>query len=253
MGCRIFAALTLWILGHPDQALHWSHEALTLARTLSHPFSLTYALTRAARLHGFRGEWQASQERAEALIALARAQGFAQALATGHIQWGCTLAAQGQGQEGITYIRWGLDASRATGAELMRPFFLTLLAEACGSEGQPEEGLRVLAEAVSAVPAIGERWYEPERYRLKGELLLALAAEHDTEAQSCFRQALAIARRQQAKSWELRAAMSLSRLWRQQGKRGEARELLAPIYGWFTEGFDTADLQEAKVLLEALA
>jgi predicted ATPase len=101
VGCRIFAALTLWVLGYPDQALHWGHEALTLARALSHPFSLTYALTRAARLHGFRGEWQTAQERAEALITLAREQGFAQALATGHIQWGCTLAAQGQGEEGV--------------------------------------------------------------------------------------------------------------------------------------------------------
>jgi predicted ATPase len=253
MGCRIFAALTLWVLGYPDQALHWSQEALTLARALSHPFSMTYALTRAARLHGFRGEWQTAQERAEALIALAREQGFAQALATGHVQWGCTLAAQGQGQEGITQIRQGLDATRATGAELMRPFFQTLLAEAYGRERQPEEGLRVLAEAIAAASNFGERWHEGERYRLQGNLLEALSADHRAEAETCFHQALDVARRQQAKSWELRAATSLARLWQRQGKHAAAYQLLAPIYGWFTEGFDTADLQEAQALLGELS
>ena len=110
----------------------------------------------------------------------------------------------------------------------------------------------MLAEAVAAAHNVGERWYEAERHRLKGDLLLALSADHQAEAEACFQQALAVARHQQAKSWELRAAMSLSRLWQRQGKRAAARELLAPIYGWFTEGFDTADLQEAKALLEEL-
>jgi predicted ATPase len=157
MGCRIFAALTLWILGSPDQALQWSHEALALARELSHPFSLSYALTRAARLHEFRGEWQTARERDEELIALAREQGFAQALAIGLVQRGSVLAAQGHAQEGITQIRQGLAAHRATGAELTRPFYLVLLAEAHRTGGQPEEGLRVLAEAVAAAHNFGER------------------------------------------------------------------------------------------------
>jgi predicted ATPase len=253
MGCRIFAALTLWVLGYPDQALHWSHEALTLARALSHPFSLSYALTRAARLHEFRGEWQTAQERAEALIALAREQGFAQALAIGLVQRGSVLAAQGHVQEGITQIRQGLVAHRATGAELTRPFYLALLAEAYRTGGSPEEGLRVLAEAIAAASNFGERWYEAERYRLQGNLLEALSADHGAEAETCFHQALDVARRQQAKSWELRAATSLARLWQCQGKHAAAYQLLAPIYGWFSEGFDTTDLQEAKALLEALA
>jgi predicted ATPase len=127
------------------------------------------------------------------------------------------------------------------------------LADACGKDGQAGEGLSLLAEALAIVRRTGERWWEAELYRLQGELLLALSWENHVEAEACFQQALAVARQQQAKSWELRAAMSLSRLWQQQGKRAAARDLLAPIYGWFTEGFNTADLQEAKALLEALA
>jgi predicted ATPase len=142
---------------------------------------------------------------------------------------------------------------QATGGEVRRPLFLALLAEAYGGIGQIEEGLHVLAEALTAVEHTGGRFYEAELQRLKGELLRARAAEPDTEAETCFRQALDVARRQQAKSLELRAAMSLARLWQQQGRRQQAYDLLAPIYGWFTEGFDTADLQEAKALLETLA
>ncbi len=132
------------------------------------------------------------------------------------------------------------------------PWWLALLAEACGKAGQLDEGLRALEKALAAVQHNEEHQYEAEVYRLKGELLLQEAPAHQEEAEEHFQQALAVARRRQAKSWELRAAMSLSRLWQQQGKRTEARELLAPIYGWFTEGFDTADLQEARALLEAL-
>ena len=127
-----------------------------------------------------------------------------------------------------------------------------MLAEAYGGIGQAEEGLRLLAEALAWVDTTGERYCEAEVYRIKGELLLQQAVSDVPQAEACFQQALAVARRQQAKSWELRAAMSLSRLWQRQGKRAAARELLAPIYGWFTEGFDTADLQEAKTLLEEL-
>ena len=153
----------------------------------------------------------------------------------------------------MAQMHQGLAALRATGAEMLRPYYLALLAEAYAQVGQPEAGLTVLAEALAVVDNTGERRWEAELYRLKGELLLARSAEQHAEAEACFHQALDIARRQQAKSLELRAAMSLSRLWQQQGKRAEARELLAPIYGWFTEGFDTADLREAKALLDALS
>jgi predicted ATPase len=150
-------------------------------------------------------------------------------------------------------MRQGLTAYEATGAELERPYSLALLAEAYGHVGQTAEGLHLLAEALGLVDTRGDRWCEAELYRLKGDLLLTLSPPHQTEAEACLHQALAAARRQQAKSWELRAAMSLSRLWQQQGKCQEAHDLLAPLYGWFTEGFDTADLREAKALLEELS
>jgi predicted ATPase len=214
---RVYAALVLWLLGYPDQALQRSQEALSLVQKLTHPFSMAFALTFATWLDGLRREWPAAQEQAETLMALAREQGFAQWLAVGLMQWGWTLALQGRSEAGITQIRQGLAAYRATGAEFGRPFYLARLAEAYGTGGQPAEGLRVLAAAVAAAYNVGERWFEAERHRLKGELLLALSVDHQAEAEACFEQALTTARHQQARSWELRAAMSLSRLWQQQG------------------------------------
>ena len=147
----------------------------------------------------------------------------------------------------------GLATLRTAEADITLPYFLVLLAEEYGREGRPEEGLTVLDEVRRLVSTMEERWCEAESSRLWGELVLTLSGKRQTAAETCFQQALTIARRQQAKSWELRAAMSLARLWQQQGKRAEARALLAPIYGWFTEGWGTADLQEAKALLETLA
>jgi predicted ATPase len=241
------------VLGYPDQALQSIHEALTLAQELTHPFSLVYALNMAVLVHHFRREVQAVQERAEALIGLSTEQGFPMWLAYGTIMRGWALTAQGEGAEGIAQMRQGLVAHRATGAEIQRPYFLSLLAEAHGEVGQPEEGLTALVEALAIVDNTGERYWEAELHRRKGEFLLMKQGQKVGEAEECFRQALETARRQQAKSLELRVAMSLSRLWQQQGKQEEAHQLLAEIYGWFTEGFDTADLQEAKVLLEELA
>jgi predicted ATPase len=241
------------MLGYPDQALQRSRETIILPQELSHPFSLAYALDFAARIHQLRREAQLTQEQAQALIVLSREQGFTQRLATGTIMWGWALTAQGQGEEGIAQMRQGLAAFRATGAELAQPYYLALLGEAYGELGQASEGLKVLAKALATVQKTGEQFCEAELHRLKGKLLLACSAEHHAAAEACFQQALDVARRQQAKSWELRAAISLCRLWQQQGTRAEARELLAPIYGWFTEGFDTADLQEAKALLDVLA
>ena len=166
---------------------------------------------------------------------------------------GWAQVAQGQDREGLAQLRQGLAALRATGAALRLPYYLALLAEASAQVGQTTEGLEVLAEALATLAKSGVRWWEAELHRLRGELLLQHAVAQPEEAEACFQQALAVVRRQQAKSLELRAAMNLSRLWERQGKRAAAYELLAPIYGWFTEGFDTADLQEAKVLLEELA
>ena len=253
VACVCYAALTLWFLGYPDQAIQRSQEAFMLAQEQSHSFSLSVALCGVAWLHQFRREGRAAQDRAEAAITLSTEQGFSLWVAMGIIFRGWALANQGQREDGILQIRQGIAAWRATGAELLRPYWLALLAEAYGKVEQPEEGLHILAEALAVMDKNEERWWEVELYRLKGELLLARSAEQHTEVEACFCQALDIARRQQAKSLELRAATSLSRLWQQQGKRAEAYDLLAPIYGWFTEGFDTADLQEARALLEELS
>jgi predicted ATPase len=252
MLCHSFASLTLWHLGYPEQGLTRSQEAVILAQQNAHLFSLGYALSAAAMLHQRRREVRCTQERAEALISLATEQGFPLWKAVGAILRGWTLVYQARAQEGIEQITHGLRAFRATGAELARPYFLALLAEAHGTIGQPEEGLTTLAEALTLAETTGERWYAPELYRLKGELLLQQSSDNQAEAETCFQQAIAIAQSQQAKSWELRSVTSLARLWYQQGKRQEAYDLLAPVYNWFTEGFDTADLQEAKALLEAL-
>jgi predicted ATPase len=251
--CHSRAAWTLWSLGYPDQGLVRSQAAVTLAQQITHPFSLGYALTIAAVFHQFRREVSAVQEHAEAAIRLTREQGFSYWMAFGAILGGWALAQQGQAQEGIEQINQSLIALRATGAELFRSYFLALLAEAHGTLGEPEAGLTVLTEALTLVDTTGERWYAPELHRLKGELLLQQNSDNQADAETCFQQAIAIAQNQQAKSFELRTATSLARLWQQQGKHQEAHDLLAPVYNWFTEGFDTLDLMDAKALLEALA
>jgi class 3 adenylate cyclase/predicted ATPase len=251
--CHIYTAWTLWILGYPAQGLTWSHEAVTWAQQSAHPFSLGFALALAAVFHTFRREEHDTQERAEAAINLAKEQGFPFWVALGSLLRGWGLVHQGQAQEGIEQISQGLTAWRATGAELARPYWLVLLAESYGSTGEPHTGLTVLAEALTQINTTGERWCEPELYRLKGELLLQQSLDNQAEAETCFQQAISIAQSQQAKSLELRATTSLARLWQQQGKRDEARQVLGGVYGWFTEGFDTADLKDAKALLDELA
>ena len=267
--CRIIAAQSFWLLGYPDQAVASSRVALDLAQQLDHPFSLTVALTFAAMLHHYRREAPFTQARAEAAMALATEQDFPQQLERARPLRGWALAARGQGEEGITQIRQALAADRSTGATRDRPYNLALLAEAAAQGGQTTEGLEALAEALGLLATSGVRWWEAELHRLRGELLLQSGVQspdssvcthysarrmpHEAEAEACFQQALDIARRQEAKSLELRAAVSQSRLWQQQGKRDEACEPLASVYGWFTEGFDTADLQEAKALLDELS
>jgi len=228
---------------------------LTYAKELSHTYSLSRALLHAAGLHRLRREWSIAQERAEAALAITTEQGLRESLVMGilALDWGAALVAQGQGEAGIAQMHQGIATIQTTGQRLSLSAHLARLAEACGNSGQVEAGLRLLAEALVHVDHTGERYYEAEVYRLKGELLLRQAVPDSPQAEACFQQALAIARRQQAKSWELRTAASLAQLWQQQGKRTEAYNLLAPVYGWFTEGFDTADLQDARALLEELA
>jgi predicted ATPase len=251
--CLSHAGWTLWYLGYADQGLVRSQEAVTLAQQRAHPFSLALALCGAALFHQLRRDGHAAQEYAEAVSSLAQGQGFPLWRACSLSLGGWALAHQGQTREGLEQITQGLTALRATGAELLRPYFLALLAEAHGTIGEPGAGLTVLTETLPLIDTTGERWYESGCYRLKGELLLQQSLDNHAEAETCFQHAISIAQSQQAKSWELRAATSLARLWQQQGKRQEAHDLLAPVYGWFTEGFDTADLQEAQALLDALA
>jgi predicted ATPase len=220
---------------------------------LVHPFSLTQAHFVAAWLHYYRRDVPAVQAQADALLTVATAQGFPLFVGYGICWQGWVLVMQGQGEAGLAQLRQGLAAVVATGQELLRPLCLVLLAEAAGHVGQVDEGLSLLAEVLTTLEAHEQGDLLAEAYRLQGVLLLRLAISDATHAEACFQQALAIARRQQAKSWELRAAMSLARLWQQQGKRAEAHALLAPIYGWFTEGFDTADLLDAQTLLRTLA
>ena len=248
-----YAAQALWLSGYPDRALKQNAEALSLAHTLPHPHTLAHALGFAASFYQFRRETQAVHEHVETLMALSREQEFAQWLAWGAMLRGWVLVEQGQGVEGMAHMRQGLEAFDAIGAALGRPYWLALLAEAWGKVGQAEEGLRALAEALEAMQTSGERRWEAEIYRLKGQLLLTPGAAHDDEAEACFQQALDVARRQQAKSLELRVAVCLSHLWTHQGKRIEARQLLGTVFGWFTEGFATADLQAAQALLAELS
>jgi predicted ATPase/DNA-binding winged helix-turn-helix (wHTH) protein len=248
--CLVIAAQALWHLGYPDQALQRSQAALALARDLKHPYSLVWALSWAAILHGHRQEPHATLEQLAAAVALATEHGFVQWSAQGTILRGRVLVIQGHAAEGISEIQQGLTVYHTTGSELLRPYFLALLAEAYRSAGQAEAGLPVLADALRLVEDTGERWYQAELYRLKGELLLDLSPAYAAEAACCVQQAIEIARQQQAKSLELRAAMRLARLWQQQGQAAAARQLLAECAGWFTEGFDTADLQEARGLLQ---
>jgi predicted ATPase len=253
VSCLGYESWTLWLLGYPDQALQRCHEALTLAQELAHPFSLACTLYYAAVLQQFSREVQAVQARAERLVALATEQEFPVFNAIGTMLRGWALATQGQGEAGTAQLHQGLAAYRAAWAEFQRTYWLTLLADAYRHTEQGTAGLVVLTETLVLVDTTAERFYEAEIYRLQGELLLTQVVSETQQAASCFRQALDIARHQQAKSLELRAATSLARLWQRQGKRDAARQVLAEVYGWFTEGFDTADLQEAKALLEELA
>jgi predicted ATPase len=250
--CRLYAAMTLWLLGYPGQALARVHEALALAHELSQPYRLAVARCYAAFVSQFCGDVPVVHEQAEATVALATEQGFPFWVAPGMSLRGWALAMQGQGEEGLAQIRQGIASLRATGAVVFVPFLYTVLAEVYAHLGCTDDGLQALAEAYTLVEQHEERWWEAEVCRLRGVLLLRQPGTPQTEAEAGFQHALDVARRQEAKSLELRAAMSLGRLWQQQGKRAEAHACLAPIYGWFTEGFDTADLQEAKTLLEEL-
>jgi predicted ATPase len=245
------AAVALWLVGYPDQALKRSDEALALARKVAHPFSLAFALFFAAWLRELRREWPMAGEHAEAMVALSAEQGFADMLLWGTFCRGLALAEQGRTHEGIAQMHDALAAMPSLGFELLRPYYLATLAAACGKAGRTDDALALVTEALALVEGRDERLWEADTHRVEGELLLQSGGS--SEAETCFHHAIEIARRQSAKSLELRATTSLSRLLDKQGRQDEARRMLGEIYGWFTEGFDTADLKEAKALLEELS
>jgi predicted ATPase/DNA-binding winged helix-turn-helix (wHTH) protein len=256
--CLMYGAWVLWLLGYPDQALRRTEEARTLASELAHPFSRALALSLAALIHSYRREERTAREQSEEAIALSLEQGFLFWLIMGTAIRGRTLARQGQHREGLAQLHQSLADNQTLGIRQGRPMHLGWLAEAYCQAGQAPNGLTVLAEALSETSTTGERVYEAELHRLKGELFLKRTGRRVSprslqEVEECFLKAIKVARLQSAKSLELRAVVSLSRLWQQQGKKAESRQMLAEIYGWFTEGFETKDLQEAKALLAELA
>jgi predicted ATPase len=251
VSCLSFGAIALWLLGEPDRAAEKSRAAVALAGELSQPSSLALALLFAAMLQQCRGDPRAVLECAETSAGIASEQGFSFWLAGATVMRGWALAEEGAAAEGIAQMREGLSAWEATGSVTYRTYYLALLAETLGKRGETGEALRVLAEALDLAHGTGERLYEAELHRLRGEFLRAGGEPPPArEAEECFRRALAVARRQGTRSLELRAAMSLARLSRERGDETEARALLAEVLAAFTEGWDTPDLREAKALLE---
>jgi predicted ATPase len=248
---RAYLGIILFCLGYSDQALEQSSVAIAEARRLAHPPSLAASLALGNLPLSLVGDIVALDERTTQLIAVAVEQGFPYWRALGTIFRGWAQVKNGWVAEGLSLLRGGSTAYRATGAETMMPYFLTLLAEACQIAGRVEEHLTLLNEALQIVERTGERQFAAELNRHKGQLQLRQG--HSEAAEELYCKALSIAQEQEAKLWELRAAMSLARLRHDQGRRAEARDLLAPVYGWFTEGFDTADLKEANALLDELA
>jgi predicted ATPase len=249
---RALLGLQRLMHGYPDQGLQHITAALRRVQEEAHTYALALIRLNAALLHRWRREVQPTQEQAVALIALATAQGFTLCAACGVLVHGWTRVMQGEAESGLAQMRQALSAIRATGATVPQSLFLGMFADACVHTGQTEAGLHALDEAFAHVATTGERRYEAELHRLQGELLDRHMPGQEEAVETCYQQALTLSQGQGARWLELRAAMSLARLWQQQGKQAEARALLAPVYAWFTEGFDTADLQEARALLEAL-
>ncbi|TMA94135.1 MAG: zinc-ribbon domain-containing protein [Deltaproteobacteria bacterium] len=250
--CGYHAAQVFWLLGYPDQALRRTRDALALARDLCHPATVVHTLFFAAWFHQYLGERQAVQDRIEEGMSLSTEQGFSRWLGEATFLRGWLLAEEGRQEIGIEQmLKVVTDARGRKGTGRFDAHCAALLAESYGKTGQTSEGLNVVKDAIAITQQTQSRCYEAELQRIKGELLLRQSDQQ--QAETCFQHAIQVTRGQSARSLELRAAMSLSRLWQKQGKKDDARKLLAEIYGWFTEGFDTADLKQAKLLLEELA
>ena len=248
-----FRAKALWLLGYPALALADIGSALKDAREIDHVPSLMYALFLAAKLNIYCGHYTAASKHADEIVTLATQKGVGFWKAFGVLSQGVGSVLVGNGSDAVQKLTSAINAYRSMGSTMFLPEYLSYLANAHAQLGQIDDAWRCIGEAISTIEATKERWFEVEANRIAGEIALMSPEPNAAKAEVYFERALAIARQQQAKSWELRAAMSMARLWREQGKRDEARNLLAPVYGWFTEGFDTLELKEAKALLEELA
>jgi class 3 adenylate cyclase/predicted ATPase len=247
-----YRSWALWMLGFPDAALADTSQALKDAREIGQAATLMYALVHAWLIHIQCGDYGAATAEADELVALADEKGTSFWKALGMSGQGCTLALTGKAADAVQMITSGITALRSTGSTLWMPMYLSYLASAYAELGQFDNAWRSLDEAVTVAETTKERWHEADIYRMAGEIALLSPQPDVAKTEAYFERALAVARAQQAKSWELRAAMSVARLWRDRGERRRAHNCLAPIYGWFTEGFDTVDLKQAKALLDKL-
>jgi predicted ATPase len=245
-------ALTLWMLGYPEAALVDADNALEVAGEIGQAATLMFALSLAAYTQMFCGSYAASTAQCDELVALADEKEALLWKAEGTIQQGCVLVLTGKSSDAVPMITSGIAAWRSTGATQWMPLFLSTLARAYAELDEVDAAWHCAGDAETALETTNERWWEAEVNRTIGEISLKAPKADATKAEAYFEHALEVARRQQAKSFELLAATSMARLWRDQGKRQQAHDLLAPVYGWFTEGFDTLDLKEAKALLDEL-
>jgi predicted ATPase len=241
--------LAHWMLGYPETALADADDALEHARESGHAGTLMYAQLHTSFTNILCTKYAAANAQSNEVVRLADEKGAALWKALGTMQKGCVLALSGKASEAIQMITSGITTYQSTGSRVYLPFFLSHLSRAHAGLGQFDEAWRCIGEAMAAVETAKERWCEAEVNRIAGEIALQSPEPDAAKAEAYFERALVVARQQQAKSWELRAAMSMARLWRDQGKPQQARELLAPVYGWFTEGFETLDLKEAKALI----
>jgi predicted ATPase len=253
VGILCYRSIALWALGYPKAALAGTEQALSEAREIGHAATLAQALDGASLKQLISCDYAATQEQINELLALAEAKGSISWKANGVLRRAGLLALTGKPSDAVGIFTLVIPAYRSKGSTVFLPMYLSLLARACGELGRLDDAWGYIGEAITTVETTKETWYEPELHRIAGEIALMSPERDNAKAQTYFERALAVARAQQAKSWELRAATSMARLWRDQGKQDEARELLAPVYGWFTEGFDTLDLKQAKALLDELA
>jgi predicted ATPase len=253
VGALFWRSLALWALGYPEAGLAGTEQALREAREIGHAGTLMWAMALTCITRLISGNYATAQAQCDEMIVLAEEKSSASWKAAGMLRRASVLALTGKTSDVVSIFTSVIPVYRSTGSAIFLPVYLPIQATAYGELGQFEEAWRHIGEAITAVETTKETWYEADVHRIGGEIALMSPKRDAAKAEACFERALAVTRAQQAKSWELRTAISMARLWREQGKRDEARDLLAPVYDWFTEGFDMLDLKQAKALLDELA